>query len=441
MKVHFIAIGGSAMHNLALALNHQGHEVSGSDDEIYDPSRSRLAKAGLLPEKYGWFPEKITPALDAIILGMHARPDNPELLRAQELGLKVHSYPEYVAMASQDKKRVVIAGSHGKTTTTSIIMNALEHAGVDFDYLVGAQLEGYDRMVRLSDAPLIILEGDEYLSSPIDRRPKMLHYRPHIAVVTGIAWDHINVFPTEKMYNEQFALFARSMQPNGKLFYYGGDTVLDDVLAHSGVEIQLQAYDHIPLNDDQEITYDNRSYPVNLIGSHNMQNIKAAQLVCAELGMDAADFFSSLADFKGAGRRLQIIRQGSEGRGYLYLDFAHAPSKVRATVQAVKETYPDTPLTAILELHTFSSLNREFLPHYKDSMRPADKAYVFYDTHTLKMKRMEDLEEDYVQNCFGGHVKILTDKSELESIIHQNIKPENNLLIMSSGKLGGVKLQ
>lgn len=439
MKIHFIAIGGSAMHNLALALHDLGHQVTGSDDEIYDPSRSRLDKAGLLPEAYGWYPEKINDELDIIILGMHARQDNPELARAQELGLKVYSYPEYVAEVCKDKKRVVVAGSHGKTTTTSIIMNALEYAGMSFDYLVGAQLEGYDRMVKLSDAPIVILEGDEYLSSPIDLRPKMLHYHPHLAVITGIAWDHINVFPTQESYDEQFDLFVKSMEEDGKVYYYGKDDVLHTI-CNNNDGVNTIAYDQILLNEDHQVKIDDKLYDIKLIGSHNLQNINAAALICQELGLTKATFYESLAGFSGAARRLQLLKEGDTGQGYVYLDFAHAPSKVRATVRAVKETYPETHLNAILELHTFSSLNKNFLPTYAHTMDAADKAFVYYDQHTLKMKRMEDLDIDFVKQCFGGNVQVLNHREQLQELMKMMDTQSSNLLLMSSGKFGGINI-
>lgn len=440
MKVHFVAIGGSAMHNLALALHSKGLEVSGSDDEVYEPSRSRLDRAGLLPKKMGWDADRITKDIDAVILGMHARIDNPELLKAQELGIPIYSYPEYVAKESEDKKRVVIAGSHGKTTTTSIVMNALDHAGIEFDYLVGAQLEGYDRMVKLSDADLIILEGDEYLSSPIDRRPKMLHYKPHLAVITGIAWDHINVFPTFEDYVKQFDLFLESVMEEGKVFYYEHDKELANLAEKDFQEVTLVPYDRIAVDNGNTLV-DGDSYPIQLIGQHNFQNIKAAELICSELGISKQDFYASLATFKGAAKRLQHIKVSDSDVGHVYLDFAHAPSKVKATVDAVKESYGKNKLVAILELHTFSSLNKKFLPTYDKALDKADEAVVFYDEHTLKMKRMEPIDKSFVKHCFGrSNLRVITDAEELEAYMNQVDLSNSNLLLMSSGKFGGIDL-
>lgn len=198
MRVHFIAIGGSAMHNIALAVKAAGHIVSGSDDQIFEPSRSRLASRGLLPAQEGWFPEQLTSELDVVVLGMHARPDNPELLQAQHLGLNIQSYPEFLRTCNEHARRVVIGGSHGKTTVTSMILHAMNQMNASTNYMVGAQLEGFDRMVEIDpNRDWCILEGDEYLSSPIDRRPKFFWYGGHFTLLTGIAWDHINVFPTE----------------------------------------------------------------------------------------------------------------------------------------------------------------------------------------------------------------------------------------------------
>lgn len=440
MKVHFVAIGGSAMHNLALALHSKGLEVSGSDDEVYEPSRSRLDRAGLLQKKMGWDADRITKDIDAVILGMHARIDNPELLKAQELGLPIYSYPEYVAKESEDKKRVVIAGSHGKTTTTSIVMNALDHAGIEFDYLVGAQLEGYDRMVKLSDADLIILEGDEYLSSPIDRRPKMLHYKPHLAVITGIAWDHINVFPTFEDYVKQFDLFLESVMEEGKVFYYEHDKELAKLAEKDFQDLTLAPYDRIAVDNGNTLV-DGDSYPIQLIGQHNFQNIKAAELICSELGISKQDFYASLATFKGAAKRLQHIKVSDSDVGHVYLDFAHAPSKVKATVDAVKESYGKNKLVAVLELHTFSSLNKKFLPTYDKALDKADEAVVFYDEHTLKMKRMEPIDKSFVKHCFGrSDLRVITDAEELEAYMNQVDLSNSNLLLMSSGKFGGIDL-
>lgn len=422
------------MHNLALALHDKGYHVTGSDDEVYEPSRTRLKDAGLLPTEMGWHEAVVDHSIDAVILGMHARIDNPELKKAQELGLSIYSYPEYVAREASEKQRVVIAGSHGKTTTTSIVMNALNHAGLDYDYLVGAQIEGYDRMVRLSDAPLIILEGDEYLSSPIDRRPKMMHYRPHIAVITGIAWDHINVFPTFENYVEQFDHFVDTVESGGTVYYFDGDPELDRMAKrHADVMCPYHALEV----DGGKVSYEAVDYPVHLIGRHNYQNLEAARRICLSLGLDNHQFLKSLETFKGASKRLECLREEKGDQGAAYLDFAHAPSKVRATVAAVAEHY-DRPLHAVLELHTFSSLNQEFLPQYDGAMCPAKTAAVFYNEHTLEMKQMPPLSEEFVQSCFGrSDLLVMTEVSQLEAYL-KNLPTEDTVLLMTSGNFRGL---
>lgn len=438
-RIHLIAIGGSAMHNFALALSNMGHHVTGSDDEVYEPSRSRLEKAGLLPEKMGWHPENITDDIDYIILGMHAKVDNPELLRAQELGIKIYSYPEYLAKMSKDKKRVVVAGSHGKTTTTAIIMHVLKYHNIDFDYMVGAQLEGFDRMVKLSDAPLIIIEGDEYLSSPIDRRPKMLHYKPHLAIITGVAWDHINVFPTEKEYNKQFELFVDTIDHDGKLFYYKFDDILYQIIRENH-HVPFFGYTKAKVNENKCVEVDGKEYKINLVGNHNYQNIKGAQKLCIELGISKPKFFEALESFTGAAKRLQLLKDGHGNKGNVYLDFAHAPSKVKATTAAVKDHYQDEKLTAILELHTFSSLNGQFLPTYKGTLDKADVAYVYCDEHTLQMKNMPKIDPWFLKSCFSDKVIVIQSKEELQEVFDTLSLEEGNILLMSSGKFGGLSL-
>lgn len=450
MKLHFIAIGGALMHNLALALQQKGYTITGSDDEIYEPSRSRLAKAGLLPSQMGWHPSNITSDIDAVIVGMHARANNPELLKAQELGLTLYSYPEYLYLQSQQKTRVVVGGSHGKTTTTAMIMHLLKEQGVDFDYAVGAQLEGFELMVKLSDAPLIIIEGDEYLSSPLDALPKFLHYHPHIAVLTGIAWDHINVFPTAKQYNKQFKRFIKRLTPKSSLFYYKKDKKLKKMA--QAAPHQVTAYDtpaHL-IRDNQTyliIPYNYESsqqpleVPLQIFGAHNLQNFQAARLVARELGLSDKAILEAIQSFKGAAKRLEILQESSQQA--LYKDFAHAPSKVRASIKAVKKQYQDRPLVAVLELHTFSSLNEEFLEHYEGTMGAADKAYVYYNPTTLKAKRLPALEPEWVEEAFFHpnievHTQIETLWKKLQAQIPQK---QANFLMMSSGNWGGQSLE
>ncbi len=440
--IHLIAIGGSAMHNIALALHHKGFHVTGSDDEIYDPARGRLAKYGLLPATEGWHTERITSQLDAIIVGMHAREDNPELKKARELGIQIYSYPEYVYEQSKDKKRVVVAGSHGKTTTTAMILHVLQKLGQDTDYLVGAQLEGFETMVRLSDAPVIVLEGDEYLASPLDRRPKIHFYKPHVSIITGIAWDHINVFPTFENYVEQFEIYIKDIQKDGVLFWFEKDEQLQKI-ADVNPDIRTQAYGtpQHEIIDNQTILYFNhKKIPLQIFGQHNLQNMEAARLVCNELGIEDETFYEAISDFGGAARRLQCLKETPQN--IAYLDFAHAPSKVEATIRALKEQYPDRELVGCLELHTFSSLNKNFLSQYHDTMNAADIACVFFSEHTLKMKRLPELSTQEIVDSFGHpNMKVFTEKDDLTNFLeHLNWK-KRNLLMMSSGKFGGVDIK
>ncbi|HKK68858.1 MAG TPA: Mur ligase family protein, partial [Bacteroidales bacterium] len=370
MKIHFIAIGGAAMHNLAIALKEKGYMVSGSDDEVFEPSRSRLKKHGILPEKNGWFPEKIDAGIDAVILGMHARKDNPELKKALDAGVKVYSYPEYLYEQTKYKKRLVIAGSHGKTTITSMVMHVLRKQNIRFDYMVGANIEGFDTMAGLSDeAEIAVFEGDEYLSSPIDPQPKFLWYKPHAAVITGIAWDHANVFPDEHVYTQQFETFINSIMPAGNLYYYQEDKHLPLRVEKNRNSICSQGYSAPEYTTEDErvvVFYDGNKYPVSVFGKHNMENLEAARLLCQDAGVKAEEFYRALEDFKGAARRLQRLAENKNSA--VFLDFAHAPSKVKATCRALKEQYPDRKLIACLELHTFSSLNQNFLPQYAGSL-------------------------------------------------------------------------
>lgn len=442
MRVHFIAIGGAAMHNLAIALHKKGINVTGSDDEIFEPSKGRLAACGLLPEVEGWHPEKITQDLDAIILGMHARNDNPELLKAQELNLKVYSYPEYLYEATKDKKRVVIGGSHGKTTITSMIMHVLNYHNRKFDYMVGAQIEGFDTMVSLTEeAPIAIFEGDEYLTSPIDLRPKFHLYKPHIAIVSGIAWDHINVFPTWENYIEQFDIFAKMVDPSGAFIYFGEDVELQKIASNLTPSLQKIAYYGVEskiVNDKTIIELGNgKEIEVPIFGAHNMQNIDGARLVCNQLEITDEQFFEAIKTFKGAAKRLQVLQKSDNAT--IFLDFAHSPSKLKATTRAVKEQYPNRELVACMELHTFSSLKREFLSHYKDSMAVADKAYVYFNPEVIKHKKLEPITAEEVKEAFGGtNVTVFTDSIQLQQLLRGEKWYKRNLLLMSSGTFDGI---
>ena len=459
MRVHFIAIGGSAMHNLALALHKKGYTVTGSDDEIFDPARGRLEKAGLLPKEEGWHPERITPDLDAVVLGMHARIDNPELLKAQELGLKIYSYPEYLYEQSKDKLRIVVGGSHGKTTTTAMILHVLRLCNIDTDYMVGAQLDGFDVMVKLSDsAKIMVLEGDEYLTSPIDRRPKFHLYKPNVAIITGIEWDHINVFPTFDIYKEQFAKYIDLIEEGGTLIYCDDDPVVHEVVAaNKRTDIAKMPYDvpeyevvdgvtyiQSPLTDHGSQVTGHRSQ-LKIFGRHNMLNLTAAQYACREIGVSDEDFYNAITSFHGAGKRLECLWQNDHAA--LYKDFAHAPSKLRATVNAVKEQYPERKVIACMELHTFSSLTAEFLTQYRGSMDRADVPFVYFNPHAIELKKLPQLDKSQIKEAFGNDSITVFDNSQLmaETIKAEakRCEEENTpyvILMMSSGNFDGIDL-
>ncbi|HEY0666954.1 MAG TPA: Mur ligase family protein [Sphingobacteriaceae bacterium] len=444
MRVHFIAIGGSAMHNLAIALKKKGYQVSGSDDVFYEPSKSRLKNHGLLPATEGWDSSVITEEIDAVILGMHAREDNPELLKAQELGLRIYSYPEYIYEQSKQKTRVVIGGSHGKTTITSMIMHVLKDRNQDFDYLVGAQLEGFDTMVRITDeAPVIIIEGDEYLASPIDRRPKFHLYKANIAVLSGIAWDHINVFPTFDNYVEQFRMFLGTMTPGGTVIYSKDDEELQKIIDQTEAVLTKIPYTIPEYSVDKGVTnlltY-NGIVPLLIFGAHNLLNLSAAREVCKLLGISEVDFYDSIKTFKGASRRLELLGKNEET--FVFKDFAHSPSKLEATVTAVKNQFPDKQLVAVIELHSFSSLNKDFLKEYSGTMNKADVSIVFIDEHTFKLKRIEPYNENVVKTSFGNaKLKFFNNAEILERFLLSINYKGKNLLLMSSGNFGGLNLE
>ncbi len=442
MRVHLIAIGGSAMHNMAIALSLKGYIITGSDDAIYEPSRSRLAKYKVLPSKLGWFPENITKDIDAVILGMHARADNPELLKAQELGLKIYSYPEYVYEQSKDKIRVVVGGSHGKTTITSMILHVLKACNKDFDYLVGAQLEGFEAMVKISDTPLIIIEGDEYLASPIDRRPKFHLYRANIGIISGIAWDHINVFPTFENYIEQFKIFLNTITPGGVIIYNSEDEQVRSVVENSSASLTKIGYSEPQSATEKGITslkVNAELIPLSVFGRHNLQNLEAAHCACKQLNISDSDFYQAMSSFKGAAKRLELL--GKNENTSVYKDFAHSPSKLKATLTAVKAQFPDRELVAVMELHTFSSLDKKFLDEYKDCMNTADTAVVFINRRTFEQKNMEPYTEYEVKKAFNNDKLIFFNNSEIlvEFLSYINYKGKN-LLLMSSGDFGGVDL-
>lgn len=443
-KVHFIAIGGSAMHNLALALHNKGFKVSGSDDEIFEPSKTRLEKAGILPPAFGWFPEKISSDINAIILGMHAKADNPELLKAQELGIKIYSYPEYIYHQSIDKQRVVIAGSHGKTSITAMILHVLKYHKRSFDYLVGAMIEGFDTMVKLTEeAPLIILEGDEYLTSPLDKTPKFLHYHHHIGLISGIAWDHINVFPTFDEYVNQFEAFAEATPKGGILIYSENDDFASYICKKERDDVQSIEYDAHKNDIIDGITYLNTEFgkiPLSIFGKHNMRNINGAKAVCNKIGITDEMFYQAIRSFKGAANRLEVLNKNYST--VVYKDFAHAPSKVKATTNAVKKQYERKDLVAVLELHTFSSLTKDFLSQYKDTFKAADVPLVYFSPDTVKHKNLKDLsEKDIIDSFNNKNLLVFTDSQKLSDYLTGLDWNNKNLLLMSSGNFGGLDLK
>ena len=444
MQIHFIAIGGSAMHNLALALHHKGYTITGSDDVIFEPSKSRLEKAGILPEKFGWFPEKLNAEIDAVILGMHAKPDNPELDKAKELELKIYSYPEFLYEQSKEKTRVVIGGSHGKTTITSMILHVLNYHNRNVDYMVGAQLDGFERMVHLTEEnDFIVLEGDEYLSSPIDRRPKFHLYKPNIALISGIAWDHINVFPTFENYVEQFRIFVDSIVKGGSITYNIEDEEVKNLVESSQNTIRKFPYatPEYTVRDGQTLlATPEGDMPIEIFGKHNLSNLAGAKWICQNMGVDEEDFYLAIASFSGASKRLEKI---AEGKGcVIYKDFAHSPSKVAATTRAVKEQYPDREVIACLELHTYSSFNPEFLKEYKGSLAPADTAAVFFLPESVKIKKLKELTPGQISRAFERpDLKIFTEAVAFKEFVFGQNYNNTVLLLMSSGNYGGLDLE
>ena len=444
MNVQFIAIGGAAMHNLALALHNKGYKVTGSDDTIFEPSKSRLEVKGLLPETFGWFSEKITKNLDAIVLGMHAKEDNPELLKAQELGLKIYSYPEFLYEQSKHKTRVVIGGSHGKTTITSMILHVMHYHDREVDYMVGAQLEGFDVMVKLTETnDFIILEGDEYLSSPIDRRPKFHLYKPNIALLSGIAWDHINVFPTYENYVEQFSIFVDSIVKGGSINYNEEDPEVKRVVEASENTIRKIAYqtpEYTVENGQTLLETPEGELPIEVFGKHNLNNLAGAKWICQHMGIDEDDFYEAISTFKGASKRLEKIAESKNS--VAYKDFAHSPSKVEATTNAVKEQYENRTLVACLELHTYSSLNAEFLKEYNGALDAADVAVVFYSPQAVEIKKLEEVTHQQIANAFQREDLIIyTNPDDFKDFLFSQNFDEKALLLMSSGNYGGLDFE
>ncbi|MBX7141182.1 MAG: peptidoglycan synthetase [Chitinophagales bacterium] len=443
MRVHFIAIGGSVMHNLAIALKLKGYHVTGSDDEIFEPAKSHLAQYNLLPPSNGWDPSRVTSDINAIVLGMHAKPDNPELLKAQDLNLRIFSFPEFVYQQSKNRTRVVIAGSHGKTTITAMIMHILRKADKKFDYMVGSSVKGFDINVRLSDdAPVIILEGDEYPDSAINKIPKFHVYQPNLALISGVAWDHINMFPTFEIYVDQFRKFVQLIPFDGALVYNSEDRDLKVIVKNCNPDIRKIPY-HLPPYEIADgvtcLTRNNKKVPLRIFGRHNLQNLMGAVEICKLLGLSEEFCFESMSDFVGASRRLEKI--ASSELSTVFRDFAHAPSKLRATIAAVREQFPDRKLVACFELHTYSSLDKDFLGEYFDTMKQADVKVVFYNAHTFELKRKEMIEPEFIYEAFGDrHIHVITDAPSLEKFLKARTWKKTNLLMMSSGSFGGIDI-
>lgn len=440
MHIHFIAIGGSIMHNLAIALKQKGYHITGSDDEIFDPALSKLTKYGLMPKFLGWDAERIDSNIDAVILGMHAHGDNPELNRAKELAIPVYSFPEFIYEQSKSKRRIVVGGSHGKTTTTAMIMHVLKEENFNFDYMVGAQLDGFELTVKLSDANVIVLEGDEYPDSAINRTPKFHLYNADIGVITGIAWDHINVFPTYESYINAFKVFASELPQTGALIYNNDDAELTQLIGKTSIsakKIPYQTPTHEIKNGKTYIVHDQDKYELSVFGIHNLQNIMAAFNVCRLLNITDKAFFNAIKSFKGAAKRLELIAASDVTN--IYRDFAHSPSKLKATIDAVKSLFPTRKLTACLELHTYSSLNKNFLKEYADSMKAADERIVFYSPHAVEMKRLEVIDKNFIKQAFNDpELTVYTHNTELLNHLRNTQWENRNLLMMSSGTFDGI---
>jgi len=442
MKIHFISIGGAVMHQLAVALSRMGHLITGSDDEIFEPSRSVLEKEGILPTQNGWIPDKIHNGLDLVILGMHARSDNPELLKAEALGIRVLSFPEFIFEQSKDKTRIVVAGSHGKTTITSMIMHCLKMAGKEFDYLVGAKLDGFDQMVKISGAPIMVLEGDEYLASARQPYPKIHFYKPHITIISGLSWDHINVFPTKQIYIKQFEIYLENLDSRSIIIYNNADHEVAEFMqkfldTKNCIPYELPTY---RISDGHyRILHREEEYELSIIGRHNLNNLEAARIVCEQIGLSTASILLSLTTFSGAARRLERILDMDDR--VVFWDFAHAPSKVMASLAAVKELFPQRRITAILELHTYSSLHKQYIPEYAQCLQSADEAIVFYSPHAIQLKRLHKPDPEFVRQCFRDErIIVIEEREQLEDWIKNHQWADSALLFMSSGNFDGLDL-
>ena len=441
MKIHFIAIGGSAMHNLAIALKLKGYSITGSDDTINDPSKSRLKKYNLLPEKEGWFSDKISSDIDAVVLGMHAKDDNPELLKAREIGLKIYSYPEFIFNQSKDKIRIVIGGSHGKTSITSLVLHVLRTLNIESDYMVGAQLDGFEVMVKLTEtSKYIVLEGDEYLSSALDPQPKFHLYKPHIAIISGIAWDHINVFKTFESYLKQFEIFINSVEENGTLVYNELDHELKKLVSNNKSNLNYIPYSipkHKIIDGISFINFKNELYRLKIFGDHNLQNISGALNICKALGVESQDFYKAITSFNGASNRLELVYKSLDT--IIFKDFAHSPSKVKATTEAVRKQFPNRKLISFFELHTYSSLNPLFLEKYRDTLKHSDECYIYYSEKNMKIKRLKPIDSELIIKSFNhSSLNVIDNYEKLNEKINDLDLSNSVLLMMSSGKFGGL---
>lgn len=445
MRVHFIAIGGSVMHNLAVNLADQGHQVTGSDDQIVEPSKSRLQKVGLLPEKLGWFPEKITEDLDAIILGMHAAADNPEVKRAEELGIKIYSYPEFVYQQSEDKIRVVIAGTYGKTTITSMVMHVLKKLNREFDYLVGAQLEGFGSLVKLTaHSPVIIIEGDEYYASALDYQSKFLYYKPNIALISGVEWDSFRTHIEEERYYDQFRSFITTIVPRGTLIYNKDSKHLVDIVEETKeCKINRHGYKMPEYTINKGVTYldlGETKIPLKVFGKHNLSNIMGAYTVCEWLGVKRDEFYEAIQDFKSSIRYLEFV--AGTDTSVVYQDFAHSPAKLRSSIHAIKEQFPYQALVTIIELNAYDVIEDDKFYAYENTMQGSDHAVAFVNLENVKNLNINvtDLEAKLEKVFNHPSFRVITSVAVLGDFLESFKSNGHNLLFMSSNSHSGVNM-
>jgi UDP-N-acetylmuramate: L-alanyl-gamma-D-glutamyl-meso-diaminopimelate ligase len=438
MNVHFIAIGGAIMHNLAICLQNMGHSVSGSDDNIFDPAKSNLEKVGLMPAKIGFDVAYISKDIDAIILGMHAKQDNVELKKAQDLGIRIYSFPEFIYEQSKTKIRIVVGGSHGKTTTTAMIMHVMRTMNFDFDYLVGSSLAGFDLSVKLSNAPYIVLEGDEYLSSPIEMTSKFHYYKPNIAIITGIAWDHVNVFPTWESYIETFNTFLKNLSSDAQAILFEQDKTLQEIAKNASCQVQFYNTPDYKIKDEKTfIIWEGLQYPLAFFGKHNIENLESARIACEAIGIKGEDFFEAIASFTGTAKRLEVI--SNKNKIVAFRDFAHSPSKLEATLNSVKEQYEHKKLIACMELHTFSSTNKDFLSEYQGSMQQGDLAIIYMSAKAFELKGKDAISDETIHETFEQeNIHVCRNPKELLALLNMNYSKDAVFLFMSSGSFDGI---